>query len=166
MTAMRTLTAGPQGRGDPASEHRAETALALCRFPLRHSAVVRSESRCRTSRVAQGIGQAETVDSLDQRHGVSRETIRNQLKAVLTKTGLRGSKNSSACLPARQGEVRWSDLTRRGSDRHAIYLVEQFAGLASDRQGNPKMCLDRPTHARFPALFHSYIEHSADNIAP
>jgi DNA-binding CsgD family transcriptional regulator len=39
-------------------------------------------------RVAQGIVQAQTVESLAVNFGLSRETIRNQLKAVLAKTGL------------------------------------------------------------------------------
>lgn len=40
------------------------------------------------SRVAQGIVQAQTIESLAVNYGLSRETIRNQLKAVLAKTGL------------------------------------------------------------------------------
>ena len=40
------------------------------------------------ARVARGIGQAETVDALADATGVNRETVRSQLKAVLSKTGL------------------------------------------------------------------------------
>jgi DNA-binding CsgD family transcriptional regulator len=40
------------------------------------------------ARVARGIGQAETIDALAEAAGVSRETVRGQLKAVLSKTGL------------------------------------------------------------------------------
>ena len=40
------------------------------------------------ARVARGIGQAETVDTLADATGVNRETVRSQLKAVLSKTGL------------------------------------------------------------------------------
>jgi DNA-binding CsgD family transcriptional regulator len=38
--------------------------------------------------VARGIGQAETIDTLADATGVNRETVRSQLKAVLSKTGL------------------------------------------------------------------------------
>lgn len=40
------------------------------------------------ARVARGIGQAETIDGLADATGVNRETIRTQLKSVLSKTGL------------------------------------------------------------------------------
>jgi DNA-binding CsgD family transcriptional regulator len=40
------------------------------------------------ARVARGIGQAETIDTLAVATGVNRETVRSQLKAVLSKTGL------------------------------------------------------------------------------
>ncbi len=40
------------------------------------------------ARVARGIGQAETIDMLAVATGVNRETVRSQLKAVLSKTGL------------------------------------------------------------------------------
>ena len=40
------------------------------------------------ARVARGIGQAETVDALADATGVNRETVRSQLKAVLSKTGV------------------------------------------------------------------------------
>ena len=40
------------------------------------------------ARVARGIGQAETVETLADATGVNRETVRSQLKAVLSKTGL------------------------------------------------------------------------------
>lgn len=40
------------------------------------------------ARVARGIGQAETIDALADATGVNRETVRSQLKAVLSKTGL------------------------------------------------------------------------------
>ncbi|MEH2528766.1 DNA-binding CsgD family transcriptional regulator [Bradyrhizobium sp. AZCC 2176] len=40
------------------------------------------------ARVARGIGQAETIDTLADASGVNRETVRSQLKAVLSKTGL------------------------------------------------------------------------------
>ena len=40
------------------------------------------------ARVARGIGQAETVETLADATGVNRETVRSQLKAVLAKTGL------------------------------------------------------------------------------
>ena len=40
------------------------------------------------ARIARGIGQAKTVDELAHSSGVNRETVRSQLKAVLSKTGL------------------------------------------------------------------------------
>jgi DNA-binding CsgD family transcriptional regulator len=40
------------------------------------------------ARIARGIGQAETVETLADATGVNRETVRSQLKAVLAKTGL------------------------------------------------------------------------------
>ena len=40
------------------------------------------------ARVARGIGQAGTVDALAEATGVNRETVRSQLKAVLSKTGV------------------------------------------------------------------------------
>ena len=40
------------------------------------------------ARVARSIGQAETIDALADATGVNRETVRSQLKAVLSKTGL------------------------------------------------------------------------------
>ena len=40
------------------------------------------------ARVARGIGQAETIDALAEATGVNRETVRSQLKAVLSKTGV------------------------------------------------------------------------------
>jgi DNA-binding CsgD family transcriptional regulator len=40
------------------------------------------------ARVARGIGQAESIDALADATGVNRETVRSQLKAVLSKTGL------------------------------------------------------------------------------
>lgn len=40
------------------------------------------------ARIASGIAQAQSVDELAKSHAVSRETIRSQLKAVLSKTGL------------------------------------------------------------------------------
>ncbi|MFZ5736101.1 MAG: helix-turn-helix transcriptional regulator, partial [Pseudomonadota bacterium] len=40
------------------------------------------------ARVARGIGEAQSVDSIASALGVSRETVRSQLKEVLSKTGL------------------------------------------------------------------------------
>ncbi|KRR27143.1 helix-turn-helix transcriptional regulator [Bradyrhizobium retamae] len=40
------------------------------------------------ARVARGIGQTVTIDALADATGVNRETVRSQLKAVLSKTGL------------------------------------------------------------------------------
>lgn len=40
------------------------------------------------ARVARGIGKAETIDALAEATGVNRETVRSQLKAVLSKTGV------------------------------------------------------------------------------
>jgi DNA-binding CsgD family transcriptional regulator len=40
------------------------------------------------ARVARGIGEAQTVEALALSAGVSIETVRSQLKAVLSKTGL------------------------------------------------------------------------------
>lgn len=40
------------------------------------------------ARVARGIGEAQTIDTLADALGVSRETVRTQLKAVLAKTGV------------------------------------------------------------------------------
>jgi DNA-binding CsgD family transcriptional regulator len=40
------------------------------------------------ARVARGISEARTVEVLAGTLGVSRETVRTQLKSVLTKTGL------------------------------------------------------------------------------
>jgi DNA-binding CsgD family transcriptional regulator len=40
------------------------------------------------ARVARGIGKAQTVDVIALQLGVSRETVRSQVKAVLSKTGL------------------------------------------------------------------------------
>jgi DNA-binding CsgD family transcriptional regulator len=40
------------------------------------------------ARVARGIGQAETLEALAEATGVNRETVRSQLKAVLSKTGV------------------------------------------------------------------------------
>jgi len=40
------------------------------------------------ARVARAIAQAETIDALADASGVNRETVRSQLKAVLSKTGL------------------------------------------------------------------------------
>lgn len=40
------------------------------------------------ARVARGIGDAQTVEALARSLGISRETVRTQLKAVLGKTGL------------------------------------------------------------------------------
>jgi DNA-binding CsgD family transcriptional regulator len=40
------------------------------------------------ARVARGIGQTVTIDALANATGVNRETVRSQLKAVLSKTGL------------------------------------------------------------------------------
>ena len=41
------------------------------------------------ARAAQGVAKGWTVDQIAQRHGVGRETIRSQVKAVLAKTGAR-----------------------------------------------------------------------------
>ncbi|MBR0757114.1 helix-turn-helix transcriptional regulator [Bradyrhizobium jicamae] len=41
------------------------------------------------ARVARGIGEGQTVETIAGAFGTSRETVRNQLKAVLAKTGLR-----------------------------------------------------------------------------
>ena len=41
------------------------------------------------ARVARGIGAGQTVEAIAGAFGTSRETVRNQLKAVLAKTGLR-----------------------------------------------------------------------------
>ncbi|WP_066505171.1 helix-turn-helix transcriptional regulator [Bradyrhizobium macuxiense] len=41
------------------------------------------------ARVARGISEGRTVDAIATAFGISRETVRNQLKAVLAKTGLR-----------------------------------------------------------------------------
>lgn len=40
------------------------------------------------ARVARGVAQAETLDALAAATGVNRETVRSQLKAVLSKTGV------------------------------------------------------------------------------
>jgi DNA-binding CsgD family transcriptional regulator len=40
------------------------------------------------ARVARGIGQAGTIDALAEATGVNRETVRSQLKVVLSKTGV------------------------------------------------------------------------------
>ncbi|WP_338829788.1 helix-turn-helix transcriptional regulator [Bradyrhizobium sp. 27S5] len=40
------------------------------------------------ARVARGIGEGRTVEAIAVAFGISRETVRNQLKAVLAKTGL------------------------------------------------------------------------------
>lgn len=40
------------------------------------------------ARVARGVAQAETLDALAAETGVNRETVRSQLKAVLSKTGV------------------------------------------------------------------------------
>jgi DNA-binding CsgD family transcriptional regulator len=40
------------------------------------------------ARVARGISEAQTVDTVADALGVSRETVRTQLKAVLAKTGV------------------------------------------------------------------------------
>ncbi|UGX99723.1 helix-turn-helix transcriptional regulator [Bradyrhizobium quebecense] len=40
------------------------------------------------ARVARGIGEGRTVEAIAGAFGISRETVRNQLKAVLAKTGL------------------------------------------------------------------------------
>jgi DNA-binding CsgD family transcriptional regulator len=40
------------------------------------------------ARVARGIGEGRTVDAIAETFGLSRETVRSQLKAVLGKTGL------------------------------------------------------------------------------
>lgn len=40
------------------------------------------------ARVAQGIAAAQTIDAVAETSGVSRETVRTQLKAVLAKTGV------------------------------------------------------------------------------
>ena len=40
------------------------------------------------ARVARGIAEGRTVESIAERFGLSRETVRSQLKAVLGKTGL------------------------------------------------------------------------------
>ena len=40
------------------------------------------------ARVARGVARAETVDTLAAATGVNRETVRSQLKAVLSKTGM------------------------------------------------------------------------------
>ncbi|QOZ29388.1 helix-turn-helix transcriptional regulator [Bradyrhizobium sp. CCBAU 51753] len=41
------------------------------------------------ARVARGIGEGRTIEAIALAFGTSRETVRNQLKAVLAKTGLR-----------------------------------------------------------------------------
>lgn len=41
------------------------------------------------ARVARGIGEGRTVETIAAAFGTSRETVRNQLKAVMAKTGLR-----------------------------------------------------------------------------
>ena len=41
------------------------------------------------ARVARGIGEGRTVETIAAAFGISRETVRNQLKAVMAKTGLR-----------------------------------------------------------------------------
>ena len=41
------------------------------------------------ARVARGVTEGNTIDNLAQRFGVSRETIRSQIKSVLSKTGAR-----------------------------------------------------------------------------
>jgi DNA-binding CsgD family transcriptional regulator len=40
------------------------------------------------ARVARGIGEAQTIDAIATALGISRETVRTQLKAVLAKTGM------------------------------------------------------------------------------
>jgi DNA-binding CsgD family transcriptional regulator len=40
------------------------------------------------ARVARGVGLAQSIDALAIAQGVSRETVRSQLKQVLAKTGL------------------------------------------------------------------------------
>ncbi|MBR0871472.1 helix-turn-helix transcriptional regulator [Bradyrhizobium tropiciagri] len=41
------------------------------------------------ARVARGIGEGRTIETIAGAFGISRETVRNQLKAVLAKTGLK-----------------------------------------------------------------------------
>ncbi|MBR0692286.1 helix-turn-helix transcriptional regulator [Bradyrhizobium lablabi] len=50
------------------------------------------------ARVARCIGEGRTVEAIAGAFGVSRETIRNQLKAVLAKTGLRRQAELAALL--------------------------------------------------------------------
>ena len=50
------------------------------------------------ARVAQGIGGGQGVDEIAARLGISRETVRVQLKAVLSKTGLNRQAQLSALL--------------------------------------------------------------------
>jgi DNA-binding CsgD family transcriptional regulator len=50
------------------------------------------------ARIARGIGEGRTIDTIAGAFGVSRETVRNQLKAVLAKTGLRRQVELAALL--------------------------------------------------------------------
>jgi DNA-binding CsgD family transcriptional regulator len=63
------------------------------------------------ARIARAIGEGSTIKDIAGRCGVSHETVRNQLKAVLAKTGLRrqaeltrllGGLDFSKCTPARR----------------------------------------------------------------
>lgn len=50
------------------------------------------------ARVARGIGSGQTIDKLAEALGVSRETIRNQLKAVFSKTGMQRQADLTSLL--------------------------------------------------------------------
>jgi DNA-binding CsgD family transcriptional regulator len=50
------------------------------------------------ARVARGIAQGQTIGDIAAHHGLSRETIRTQIKAVLAKTGTRNQKSAAALL--------------------------------------------------------------------
>ncbi|UWU78705.1 helix-turn-helix transcriptional regulator [Bradyrhizobium huanghuaihaiense] len=52
------------------------------------------------ARVARGIAQGQTIGDIAAHHGLSRETIRTQIKAVLAKTGTRNQKSAAALFGA------------------------------------------------------------------
>ncbi|MDN4985109.1 helix-turn-helix transcriptional regulator [Bradyrhizobium sp. WYCCWR 13022] len=52
------------------------------------------------ARVARGIAQGQTMGDIAAHHGLSRETIRTQIKAVLAKTGTRNQKSAAALFGA------------------------------------------------------------------
>lgn len=67
------------------------------------------------ARVARGIAQGETIRDMAAHHGLSPETIRTQIKAVLAKTGTRNQKSAAALLGA-VPELPLSDPRGEGPD--------------------------------------------------